>query len=116
MAEKTKNTKEEYRQARDRFDSLKIEEKAIFLVESAFSMLAQGIEALGSMFSEQINKVYEEAETKAADSEKEKQTPPKKTAAKKAAPKKATTKRRTTKRSSTAKKGTTNKGTPKKEA
>lgn len=111
MAEKAKNTKEEYRQARDRFDSLKIEEKAIFLVESAFSMLAQGIEALGSMFSEQINKVYEETETKAADSEKEKQTPPKKTAARKTAAKKATTKKRTTKRSSA-----TNKGTPKKEA
>ena len=61
MAAKANNTagkkNEQYRQARDDFDALKIEEKAIFLVESAFSMLAHGIESVGNVFSEQINKV-----------------------------------------------------------
>ena len=84
MAEKAKSNKEQYRQTRDGFDSLKIEEKAIFLVESAFSMLAHGIEAVGSVFSEQINKVYQkEEEVK----EKETKTPPKK---------RTTTRKRTT--------------------
>ncbi len=83
MAEQTKNTREEYRQARDRFDSLKIEEKAIFLVESAFSMLAHGIESLGNLFSEQINKAYQEAETKEPAAKKETKTPPKKSTTRK---------------------------------
>ena len=84
MAEKAKNNKEQYRQARDEFDSLKIEEKAIFLVESAFSMLAQGIEAVGTVFSEQINKVYQDKEEVKKEETK---APPKR---------KSTTRKRTT--------------------
>ncbi len=103
MAEQTKKNREEYRQARDQFDSLKIEEKAIFMVESAFSMLAYGIESLGNLFSEQINKVYQEAETKAPKAEKES----------KAASKKSTTKSSTTRKRATSTR--TRKPTPKKE-
>ena len=86
MAEKAKNNKEQYRQARDEFDSLKIEEKAIFLVESTFSMLAHGIEAVGNVFSEQINKMYQEEEAE----EKEEKPAPK--------PRKTTRKRSTSTR------------------
>lgn len=57
MAGQNKETNEQYRRAREEFDSLKIEEKAIFMVESAFSMLAHGIEAIGNVFSEQVDKM-----------------------------------------------------------
>ena len=65
MAEQTKD-QTQYRKAREEFDGLAIEEKAIFLVESAFSMLARGIEAIGDVFSEQVNKVYEAEEKEEA--------------------------------------------------
>ena len=81
MAEKAKNNKEQYRQARDEFDSLKIEEKAIFLVESAFSMLAHGIEAIGNVFSEQINNIYQEE--KKAEKKETKASPKRKTTTRK---------------------------------
>ncbi|MEM8485313.1 MAG: hypothetical protein AAF564_07170 [Bacteroidota bacterium] len=105
MAEKAKNNKEQYRQARDEFDSLKIEEKAIFLVESTFAMLAHGIEAVGNVFAEQVNNMYkdEEAAEEAAEE----------------APKPAPKKRTTTKKSTTTRKRSTStrtrKSTPKKE-
>ncbi len=82
MAEKENNNKEQYRQARDEFDSLKIEEKAIFLVESTFSMLAHGIEAVGNVFAEQVNNMYK-------DEEEAEEAP-------KPAPKKRTTTRKST--------------------
>lgn len=46
--------KEAYNEARSAFDGLKIEEQAIFLVESAVSMLAHGIEQLGAMMARQF--------------------------------------------------------------
>lgn len=87
MAAKANNTadknKEQYRQARDEFDALKIEEKAVFLVESAFSMLAHGIESVGNVFSEQINKVYEEEDKEEEEKPKPKAAPRKKTTTRK---------------------------------
>lgn len=99
MAEKAKNNKEQYRQARDEFDSLKIEEKAIFLVESTFSMLAHGIESIGNVFSEQINNMYEDGEAE----EKAEEKPASKT--------RKTTRKTTRKRSTTTR--TRRKTTPK---
>ena len=93
MATQNKENNEQYRKAREEFNDLKIEEKAIFLVESAFSMLAHGIEAVGNVFSEQIDKVYESEE------EAEEKAPPKKTTRRKAAPRKKTTKRTSSRRS-----------------
>jgi hypothetical protein len=46
--------KEVYNEARRAFDGLKIEEQAIFLVESAMAMVAQGIEQFGSMMARQF--------------------------------------------------------------
>jgi hypothetical protein len=91
MAEQNKETNEQYRRARDEFDALKIEEKAIFMVEAAFSMLAQGIESIGNLFSEQVNKVYEDQ----AEEEKEQKDPKSKneTAGKKTPRKRSTTSR-----------------------
>ncbi len=112
MAEKAKNNREQYRQARDEFDSLNIEEKAIFLVESTFSMLAHGIEAVGTVFSEQINKVYQDEEE--AEENKEAKAPPKarKTAAQKTAARKRAARKTTVKKTTTAR---TRKTTPKSE-
>ncbi len=47
--------KEAYNDARNAFDGLKIEEQALFLVESAISMLAQGIEQVGAMMARQFD-------------------------------------------------------------
>ncbi len=91
MAENAKNNKEHYHQVRDEFDSLKIEEKAAFLVESTFSMLVHGIEAVGKVFSEQINKVYEEEGTAEEKAEEKPKSTPK--------PRKTTRKRTTSSRS-----------------
>ena len=95
MAAKANNTtgknNEKYRQARDEFDALKIEEKAIFLVESAFSMLAHGIESVGNVFSEQINKVYHEEEQEKKEEEKPKRAPRKKTTTRKTSTRKRST-------------------------
>ena len=74
MAEKEKNNKEQYRQARDEFDALKIEEKAVFLVESTFSMVAHGIESIGTVFSDQINTIFRDEDS----AEDKKEDPPKK--------------------------------------
>ncbi|MDZ4701587.1 MAG: hypothetical protein SH809_17885 [Rhodothermales bacterium] len=73
--------KEAYNEARSAFDGLKIEEQAIFLVESALSMLAQGIEQVGAMMARQFNDEGDTTEGTAA-------TPPRTT--KKAAGTKAT--------------------------
>lgn len=113
MAEKAKKDKEQYRQARDEFDSLNIEEKAIFLVESTFSMLAHGIEAFGAVFSEQINKVYQEEGEE--EEEKASKTPPKarktttrKTAARKTAARKTTTRKTASEKSTSTRTRKTN--------
>ncbi len=47
--------KEAYNEARNAFDGLKIEEQALFLVESAVSMMAQGIEQVGAMMARQFD-------------------------------------------------------------
>ena len=84
MATQAKQKNQHYSKAREEFDRLKIEEKAIFLVESAFSMLAQGIEAVGNLFSEQIDKVYKSAEGEAEpSSEPAKKRPARKSTASK---------------------------------
>ena len=67
MTTKSKEHNEQYRKAREEFDDLAIEEKAVFMVESAFSMLALGIESVGNVFSDLINKVYKAEEDEAAD-------------------------------------------------
>jgi hypothetical protein len=58
--------KEAYNEARNAFDGLKIEEQAIFLVESAISMLAHGIEQVGAMMARQFDEEADKAEGTAA--------------------------------------------------
>ena len=88
MSEQNKETNEQYRKVRDEFDALEIEQKAIFMVESAFAMLAHGIEAIGSVFSEQVNKVCEDEEE--APAKPKRKAPAKKTTRKRPASSKTT--------------------------
>ena len=98
MATQKKDNNQQYTKAREEFDGLKIEEKAIFLVESTFSMLAHGIEAVGNVFSEQVEKVYETVEEEVEEKAPPKTTQRKSTARKKTT--KTTRKRSTSSRSS----------------
>lgn len=91
MSEQNKESNEQYRKVRDEFDALKIEEKAIFMVESAFAMLAHGIESIGNVFSEQVNKVCEdEDEAEKAPAKPKRKAPAKKTTRKRPASSKTT--------------------------
>ena len=75
MAEHQKESKEQYHRAREEFDGLKIEDKAVFLVESAVTMLTQGIQSVGKVFSSEIDKMFEsEGEEEAEDKPKTKKT------------------------------------------
>lgn len=56
---------EKYSGAREAFDGLNVEEKAVFIVESAVNMLVQGVKKAGDAFSdafEHINVDQEQGE------------------------------------------------------
>lgn len=128
MAEKANNgsaKKEQYQRARTEFDSLKIEEKAVFMVEAAFSTLAHGIESFGNFFSDQVDKMYtDEGGEPAEEKNDAAKDEPAKAAPKKAAAKKTTsrTTRKTTRKTapkttqkSTARKSTSTRSRSKKD-
>lgn len=69
MAENQKESKEHYHRAREEFDGLKIEDKAVFLVESAVTMLTQGIQSVGKVFSSEMDKMFEHEEEEEAEVE-----------------------------------------------
>ena len=70
MGNHTNDTsREAYSEARRAFDDLKIEDKAIFMVESAFAMVIQGVEKLGAALSQQFADEADEAAPANATSE-----------------------------------------------
>lgn len=71
MQEQDKDRKEQYRHVRDAFDTLNIEDKALFLVEAAASTVARGLEEAGRKLGDELNRVFEEAEQRAAQAEHE---------------------------------------------
>lgn len=53
---------EEYSGAREAFDGLNVEEKAVFIVESAVNMLVQGVRKAGDAFTEAFENINVDAE------------------------------------------------------
>lgn len=62
MTTQGKEQSEQYREARRQFDDLRIEDKAVFLLESTVSTLARGLEEFGRVVSENLERSFEAAE------------------------------------------------------
>ena len=84
MTEQQTRSKQ-YERARSEFNNLKIEDKAVFLVESAVTTVARGIEEVGKMVADELDALFhepppepEEPEAKKTRSKK-RATAPKKT-------------------------------------
>ncbi len=61
--------KEEYQRARSAFDSLRVEDKAVFVLEAAVTTLARGIESAGAALADVVQQAFREAERKTAAEE-----------------------------------------------
>lgn len=62
MTTRGKENSEQYRDARKQFDELRIEDKAVFLLESTVTTLARGLETLGLSIGETLERTFDEAE------------------------------------------------------
>jgi hypothetical protein len=69
MNESGTGRSEAYSRLRNEFDTLAIEDKAIFLLESTLSTLVRGIEAFGHMVGEELDKAFRRADEAAAEEE-----------------------------------------------
>lgn len=119
------NVSEGYKEAREAFESLNIEEKAIFLVEGAVHTIARGIQDAFHALSVEVNSCFdheddENAAEEAASAEAEEAPEPeaakpapakKKAPAKKTAAAKRTTSRRTSTKRTASKKTDTDSDT-----
>lgn len=101
-----------YKQAREAFEDLKVEEKAIFLVEAAVHTIARGMEEGFRALATEVNGWFEHEE-KHADSGDAETEPAEETVdvevevvEEKPAPPKKTTKRSTSRRSTTSRRTT----------
>lgn len=106
MAKQTENDDHNYRSLRNEFDNLQLEEKAVFLVESGFSLLIHSVESLTHFVRDEINKMAD-GEKEEPEEEKQEQPPPKKAAPKRkprsSAAKKSTSRSTASKRKPPAK-------------
>lgn len=75
MTTQGKQQNEQYREARRQFDDLRIEDKAVFLLESTVSTLARGLEEFGRVVSDNIERSFEEAERRREKREAEPSSP-----------------------------------------
>lgn len=70
---------EQYERARKEFDDLKVEDRAVFLLEATVSTIARGLEDAGRFLAEQLDNLFKtgaEAARKAEEAGKEPQEPP----------------------------------------
>lgn len=117
MSEHQAERSTDYKRTREAFDDLKIEDKALFLVEAAVSTVARAVEHAGRVLAHELDAVFEklsdlgrphqngEAEAE-EEQDKEEEATATKAAPKKAAPKKAAAKKTTTRKRSTSRKTT----------
>ena len=109
----TKEKSNDYRDAKDAFDTLELEDKAIFLMDAVFSTLLGGIEDVSSVVTDAVDDLMNkrgcdpDSDVSDADgTENARKTATKKTAAKKTAAKKATAKGTNSRKRPAAKKST----------
>lgn len=50
--------RKQYRQAREAFDGLKMEDRAVFLLEATFSTVARGVEEAGRALADELDQVF----------------------------------------------------------
>ena len=62
---------EAYNRLRQEFDSLAVEDKAIFLLESTMTTMVRGIESFGRMIGDELERILNRAEEAAAEAEAE---------------------------------------------
>jgi hypothetical protein len=62
MSEPQEEKNESYERARSDFDRLRIEDKAVFLVEATVSTVARGIEELGRTLAREIDHLFQQLE------------------------------------------------------
>lgn len=67
MTEQHSRHREHYQEARRKFDDLRIEDKAIFLLESTVTTLARGLEEVGRVIADSLEKTFESAERRRSD-------------------------------------------------
>lgn len=58
---------EAYNRLREEFDALRVEDKAVFLLESTFSALVNGIESFGRVVGEELDRMFRQADEAAAE-------------------------------------------------
>lgn len=71
MNEYRKTRSEQYNRLRDDFDTLAVEDKALFLLEATVSTLVRGIESFGKALGDELEHVFRRAEQAAAEAEAE---------------------------------------------
>ncbi len=62
MTEQKGQHSEQYREARRQFDDMRLEDKAVFLLESTVSTLARGLEEVSKVVADSLEKTFEAAE------------------------------------------------------
>ena len=136
MSEQHQAEKTRYKEARDAFDDLSVEDRATFLIEATFSTLVRGLEKAGDALARTVEQAFEEAREAGAAAEEpgateppteepedgepegasEKASPTPKASDKTAAADKKSTAKKSTAKKSTAKKSSTKKSTAKKKS
>ncbi len=109
----TKQDRTDYGEAKDAFDTLELEEKALFIVEAAFSTVLKGLEEFTSAISDTVDEMVNRRDCCSdSDEAQEEEGAPatKKSAARKRPARKTTTRKRP---SAKKKAGTTKKQAPK---
>lgn len=74
--EDTHHTRPSYREARDAFDKLRIEDKAVFLLESAVHTVARGAEAAAHEVASALEDLFRKAEAAGEAAAEEAAAPP----------------------------------------
>jgi hypothetical protein len=121
MSEHQAERSAHYKRTREAFDGLKIEDKAIFLVEAAVATVARGVEQAGRVLAHELDAIFERLSDLGRPPEDEDleeddvvvgaPVPPTET---KAAPKTATPKKRAPKKTTAPRKRSTAKKQPEK--
>lgn len=81
MSHHDAGTRAEYRTARDAFEALPIQDRALFLLEATVTTLARGIESAGQAVAAEMERAFQQAEKAAHDAAddaaaREAETPP----------------------------------------
>jgi hypothetical protein len=70
MTEQAKHS-ERFHEARRQFDELKLEDKAVFLLEATVTTLARGLEHAGKALGDAMERAFDEAERAAEEASSE---------------------------------------------